>query len=158
MPFIGIITDEKRENIIRKGLISELKLKESSVLNIKEKNIENIKNVKFETVIIDRKFKNLEILKKILVDAKYVVINTDIIKNLSILEDLELTLITYGFNSKATITASSVTDESSLICLQRTISNIYDQKIEMQEIKIGETQDINASMAVVATTLIYKNN
>ena len=51
-----------------------------------------------------------------------------------------------------------ITDESSLICLQRTISNIYDQKIEMQEIKIGETQDINASMAVVATTLIYKNN
>ena len=158
MPFIGIIADEKRENIIRKGLISGLKLKESSVLNIKEKNIENIKNVKFETVIIDRKFKNLEMLKKILVDAKYVVINTDIIKNLNILEDLELTVITYGFNSKATITASSVTDESSLICLQRTISNIYAQKIEMQEIKIGETQDINASMAVVATTLIYKNN
>ena len=158
MPFIGIIADEKRENIIRKGLISELKLKESSVLNIKEKNIENIKNVKFETVIIDRKFKNLEMLKKILVDAKYVVINTDIIKNLNILEDLELTVITYGFNSKATITASSVTDESSLICLQRTISNIYAQKIEMQEIKIGETQDINASMAIVATTLIYKNN
>ena len=158
MPFIGIIADEKKENIIRKGLVSKLKLKESSVLNIKEKNIENIKNVKFETVIIDRKFKNLEMLKKVLTDAKYVVINTDIISNLNILEDLELTVITYGFNSKATITASSVTEESSLICLQRTIESIYSQKIEMQEIKIGEVQDISASMAIVATILIYKNN
>ena len=158
MPFIGIIADEKKENIIRKGLVSKLKLKESSVLNIKEKNIENIKNVKFETVIIDRKFKNLEMLKKVLTDAKYVVINTDIISNLNILEDLELTVITYGFNSKATITASSVTEESSLICLQRTIESIYSQKIEMQEIKIGEIQDISASMAIVATILIYKNN
>lgn len=158
MPFIGIIADEKKENIIRKGLVSKLKLKESSVLNIKEKNIENIKNVKFETVIIDRKFKNLEMLKKVLTDAKYVVINTDTISNLNILEDLELTVITYGFNSKATITASSVTEESSLICLQRTIESIYSQKIEMQEIKIGEVQDISASMAIVATILIYKNN
>ena len=158
MPFIGIIADEKKEKIIRRELVHELKLKESLVLDINEKNIENIKNVKFETIIIDRKFKNIEKLKKILAEAIYVVINTDIIKNLNILENLELTVITYGFNSKATITASSVTEESSLICLQRTIENIHSQKIEMQEIKIEDINDINLSMIIVAIMLIYKNN
>lgn len=158
MPFIGIIADEKNEYFIKRSIISKLNIDEISVIIIREKNIDNIKNIRFETVIIDRKFKNLEVLKKILETTKYIVINTDIIKNLYILENLESIVITYGFNSKATITASSVTDENSMICLQRTIDNIYGQKIEMQEIKIWETEDINVLMAISAIVLIYKNN
>lgn len=65
MPFIGVIADENNENFIRKEIVERLKLRESSVLFIKEKSIENIKNIKFETIIIDRKFKNMEMLKDV---------------------------------------------------------------------------------------------
>ena len=63
MPFIGVIADEKNENFIRREIVDNLKLRESSVLFIKEKSIENIKNIKFETIILARKFKNMEMLK-----------------------------------------------------------------------------------------------
>ena len=62
MPFIGVIADEKSENFIRRQIVEKLKLRESSVLFIKEKSIENIKNIKFETIVIARKFKNMEML------------------------------------------------------------------------------------------------
>ena len=42
MPFIGIITDENKENCIRRNLLEQLNLKESSVLFIKEKSIGRI--------------------------------------------------------------------------------------------------------------------
>lgn len=158
MPFIGIIADEKKENYIKNKLINKLKFKESSILFIKEKSIENIKNIKFETILLDRKFNSIDNLKKILTNAKYIIINTDIIKNLSMLENLELTVITYGFNSKATITASSVTEDSCMICIQRNINNIYGNKIEPQEIKMEDVEDINSTMAIVATLLVYEKS
>ena len=39
MPFIGVISDEKNENTIRREIVDSLKLRESNVLFIKEKSI-----------------------------------------------------------------------------------------------------------------------
>lgn len=156
MPFIGIVSDEKSENYIRREIVDNLKLRESSVLFIKEKSIENIKNIKFETIIFARKFKNMEILKKILSNASYLIINTDRIKNLEIVQNLKAKVLTFGFNSKAMITASSVTEEESLICVKQEIKGVKDNNIEPQEIKINSKEDAESIMAVVSTLLLYE--
>lgn len=156
MPFIGIITDEKSENYIRREIIKNLKLSESNVLFIKEKSVENIKNIKFETIIFARKFKNMEVLNKIIENAKNLIINTDIIKNIEQFEKLNINIITYGFNSKAKITASSVEEDERLICVKEDIKTINNKIIEPEEIKIQESEDVKNIMAVVAILLIYE--
>lgn len=155
MPFIGIITEESKENCIRRQIIERLNLRESSVLFIKEKSIENIKNIKFETILLDREFKNVEMLKILLKNVKYLVINSDIGCNLNLLDNLEMTVITYGFNSKSTITASSVNDEEVLVCVQRNILDVKKRKIEPQEIKREMQNDASSTMAITAILLIY---
>lgn len=155
MPFIGIIAEESKENCIRRQIIERLSLRESSVLFIKEKSIENIKNIKFETILLDREFKNVEMLKILLKNVKYLVINSDIGCNLNLLDNLEMTVITYGFNSKSTITASSVNEEEVLVCVQRNILDVKKRKIEPQEIKIEMQNDASSTMAITAILLIY---
>lgn len=155
MPFIGIIAEESKENCIRRQIIERLNLRESSVLFIKEKSIENIKNIKFETILLDREFKNVEMLKILLKNVKYLVINSDIGCNLNLLDNLEMTVITYGFNSKSTITASSVNEEEVLVCVQRNILDVKKRKIEPQEIKIEMQNDASSTMAITAILLIY---
>jgi len=155
MPFIGIISEEKSENCIHKRIVEELKLNESSVLFIKEKSIENIKNIKFETIIVAREFKRVEPLKKILEKATYLVINSDIENNLNLLEKVEATIVTYGFNTKATITASSVKEEEMMLCIQRTFENRNKKKIEPQEIKIPIHENVNCTMAETTVLMIY---
>ena len=54
MPFIGIIAEERKSNIIKKQIVEQLKIDENLIILIKEKNIENIKNIKFDTIILDR--------------------------------------------------------------------------------------------------------
>lgn len=158
MPFIGIIADEKNENFIRREIVNNLNLRESNVLFIKEKSIENIKNIKFETIILARKFKNMEMLKKILINAKYLIINTDRIKNIDMFKELKLKIITFGFNLNATVSASSVSQDSSLICVEREIETIKNRIIERQEIKIDAEEDVESIMAVVTIFLLYDIN
>lgn len=155
MPFIGVIADEKNENFIRREIVEKLKLRESSVLFIKEKSIENIKNIKFETIIIARKFKNMEMLKKMLVNTNYLVVNTDRIKNLEIFKEYDLKIYTFGFNSKAVVTASSVSEDGVLICVGKEIAKIGGGTVEPQEIKVNTDEEAESVMAVACILLIY---
>lgn len=158
MPFIGIISEENQENCIRREILNNLDLRESSVLFIKEKSIEDILNIEFETIVIARKFEKIEKLKKLLKNTKYIIVNSDIQTNLKILEDVEASIITYGFNSKATITASSVSDDEVLLCIQRNITTKKGKVIEPQEINVDMIENTNATLAVESVLLIYKNN
>lgn len=159
MAFIGIIADEANENWMKKKLKDQLQVSGSSILFIKEKSIENIKNIKFETVLLAREFKNIEVFKKLLEGTKYLVVNSDIANNLNILDNLELTVITYGFNSKATITASSVTEDTMLLCVQRNIQDIKHRTIEAQEISVDIEADsekqVSYRMGVETILLLY---
>lgn len=155
MPFIGIISEENIENCIRKRILEKLKLNESSVLFIKEKSIENIKNIKFETIIIAREFKKVEMLKKILEKATYVILNSDLENNLNLLENVKATVVTYGFNTKASVTASSVSEDEMMLCIQRTFQNKDKKKIEPQEIKVPICKTINGTMAETILLIIY---
>ena len=155
MQFIGIISDETYENCIRRDILDKLEVRERSVLFIKEKSIENIKNIKFETIVIDRKFESEETLKKIVENATYLIVNSDIEDNLELLENVKATVITYGFNSKATITASSVTEEEILICLQRSIEIKNGKIVEPQEISIKLEKNACCTRAITAVLLVY---
>ena len=156
MPFIGVVAEERNENFIRREIVCNLKLRESSVLFIKEKSVENIKNIKFETIVLTRRFKNMEILNKMLTNTKYLIVNTDRIKNLNIFNDYNLKIFTFGFNSKANITASSVTEDGVLICITKEIKTINENTIEPQEIKINTEEDAEDVMAVETLKLIYE--
>lgn len=155
MPFIGVISEENTENCIDNIISEKLKLKESSVLFIKENSIENIKNITFETIILARKFKNTEILKKMLEKATYLVINSDIENNLSLLDNMQAEVVTYGFNSKATITTSSVKEDEMMLCIQRNFENKENEIVEPQEIKTPIYKNANCTMAILAVLLIY---
>lgn len=160
MTFIGIISEEKTDRELEKIIDNQILIK-STIVNININNIEHIKNVKFETILIMESqiiLSKLEILKKILGNTQYLIINSDIKSNLSLLDNLELNVITFGFNSKATITASSVNEENALICIQRNIIDRKNDIIEPQEIKINlkKIKDIYKVMGIVGVALIYQ--
>ena len=72
---------------------------------------------------------------------------------------MKLNVITIGFNSKSTITASSV-EENLLICLQRKIENINREVLEPQEIIVKiENKKLSTThhnlMGIAGILLIY---
>ena len=163
MTFIGIISEEKIEKHI-KEIIKQYLNKEKDIIFLNKKNIiDNMKNVKFETILILQN--NMQIvernsLKQIIKNAKYLIINSDNKSNLSVLNNLDLNVITYGFNSKASVTASSVTEEEILLCIQRNIQRIDRKLVENQEIKIKLDKKMcidkpNNIMGIATLLLLY---
>ena len=157
MFFIGIITNQKNEIFIKKELSEIIPI--DNIIYITEKNIENIKNIKFETILLDTKIDSRKKeVRKIISSCKYLILNYDINFDNSILGDLDLTIITYGFNSKSTFTISSVEENNLIICLQRIIFSKNNKKIEPQEYKIESSINID-KYAVIGTEImkiIYK--
>ena len=163
MTFIGIIADERKEKHIEKVLIKYLKQK-IKIIFINKNNIDNMKNIKFETILLlnnsEKLFNENYALKQIIENAKYFIINSDTETNLEILNNLNLNVITYGFNSKASITASSVTDEDILLCVQRNLQTIEGKIIESQEIRTRFNENIrvctyNEIMGIASLLLIF---
>ena len=152
MLFVGIITDQKSENDIKKLLQNNNFLIENNVIFIKEKNIDNIKNVHFDTVVINKQFDKIDELNKVLENAKNVILNIDTNTNNEELNISNTDLITYGFNSKSIITISSVTDDDVLIYLQRNIYN-NQGKIEVQEIKVENNPNYSIYDLIIVLVL-----
>ncbi len=159
MAFIGIITDQKSESNIQKLLSNNKFLEKNNVIFIKEKNINNIRNVHFDTVIINKEFERINVLNKLLYHAKNISVNVDSNIREEELNIKDSNLITYGFNSKSSITISSVTDDDVLICVQRNIYNNFGE-IELQEIKLENNRNysIYDLMVVLVIFLIYTPN
>lgn len=159
MVFVGIVTDSKSENNILELLKNNNSLSNNSVIFIKEKNIDNIKNVHFDTVIINREFEKIDELNNLLKNAKNIVINMDVNIDWKELGTISANIITYGFNSKSSITISSVTEDDALICIQRNINSNYGE-IELQEIKIenNESYSIYDMIVVLILFLMYFPN
>ena len=80
----------------------------------------------------------------------YLVINADDTAIFPYLSDSAARLITYGFNSKACITASSVTDEGLQVCIQRAFLGMDGQPRTPQEFSAslgrGETSTLAQSV------------
>ena len=162
MTFIGIISDENREKYINEILKRYLE-EQNKVIFLNKNNIDNMKNIKFETILIlenNIQIKERNMLKQVVKNAKYLITNSDNEKNLFVLNNLNVNVITYGFNSKASVTASSVTDEEILLCVQRNIQRVDGKVIENQEIKVNLSKDIhtdlpNNIMGIATLLLIY---
>ena len=162
MSCIGIITETKKESELEQKVKNTFKdlEKKATIIIINQKSIENIKNVRFELIILETNiFGNSNLIKKILMNSERILVNSDFNGNLEVIQNLKLSVITYGFNSKATITASSVNDSNGiLMCLQRSIKNINNKIIEPQEIKIYNQHDKNTNyvdMILLIITLLY---
>ena len=166
MSFIGVICDSKNENYINQILRENLK--KETVIILKEDSIENFKNIKFETVVImsnekttnlnELKLSDKNVIKKIINSAKYLVVNADEEINLNLLQETSGKVITYGFNSKSTVTASSVKEDGVLLCVQRNIENLEGNNIELQEFNINKLNaktPTNIVMGLATILLMY---
>lgn len=147
MPFIGIVAKENDSNFIKNGINKNAKLNKFEIININTKSIENVKNIKFDIIVINENIEDLlkksKYLEQIISKTYYVIINSDVKNNLSLLKNIGTNIITYGFNAKATITISSVKEESTMLCIQRSINGI-NKTIEEQEINIKiEKNNVN---------------
>lgn len=136
MAVIGIITKSNNINEIEKTL-EKYSIHEKNIVIITKHTIENIKNVKFDIIIIFDQIEDGDILKKIIDSSKYLIINTDFKENMKLLNMAEdQYVITFGFNSRATITIISNENDEIILDLQREIENLNKEKIESQEIKL----------------------
>jgi len=161
MYFIGIFSTKKEYEFIKKE-IEKSSNKNINIIHINNKSIENLCNIKFDAVILDKKTDTIEIdiIQKILKDIKYLIINSDIkIKN-GILSNIETNIIDYGLNQKSTVTASSISEENIIICLQRNIKNTNEKIIETNETKISienyKNKRIYNILIVYILQILYK--
>lgn len=138
MPLVGIIAKKKDIKAIKK----EIQEKSKEIIEITNESIKNIKNIKFEQIIflenINLKEEQFSYLKEVMSNAKFIIFNGDI--EIDILQKINIDntakLITMGFNSKSTITISSVTDEKIIVYIQREIEKSKDHILERQEKEI----------------------
>lgn len=161
MSFIGIVTDKKNESDIISILHDNFNKKniKENIIAINNKNINNIKNIKFDSLLINKKLSGKsDILKKLLSNSNNIIVNSDIDTGLDILTNTNSNIITYGFNPKSTVTASSLENDEALICIQRNIMNINNYILEPQEIKVAKVnRNTNPYiiMSVEILTLLY---
>lgn len=155
MALIEILTDSNSENELSKVIGKDI-VKTNEIIYVKEKNIENIKNIKLETIVINKKIEDKDIMKKIIDNSKYLIINKDNNPDFKNYKDMN-NIITYGYNSDSDITISSIKEEKSFLCLQRNITSIYGKKIDIQEIRadVNYKIDIYNIMIIIALTILY---
>ena len=138
MPLVGIVAKKKDIQAIKK----EIKGKNIDIIEITKESIKNIKNIALEKIVflqnINLEEEEYKYMNEIISKTKYLIINGDI--QIDILKKVEIEkpirLITFGFNSKSTITISSVNNEKIIICLQRDIEKINGEILESQERQI----------------------
>lgn len=140
MAFIGIVTESRFELQIKQNLKKEferINIKKTMIV-INKNSVKNLANVKFEFLIIDKNiFLNNDDLTKIILNSDRVIVNADYDENLEAIKNLKLNVITYGMNSMATLTLSSVSEDGTLLTLQRAVKNSKKELVEPQEIKIS---------------------
>ena len=140
MSFIGIVSESKDFELIKAEVIKNIKENKINIININKTSVENVQNIKFEIIIINASLEKMqdkkEIIERICKNAKYLILNSDIDLKMEILKEKKLNIITYGLNPKATVTVSSITENSICVALQRNIQNIYGETIELEEINI----------------------
>ena len=138
MSIIGLIASQRQTNQIKKEI--EKQNIKVEIVCINSRSIENVKNIKFEILIIQDSLEKLkekqEHIRKMLIEAKYVLLNTDQSIKEEIFKDIDIKILTYGLKRKATITLSSIEESQVIISIQRAFKNLEGKIIEQQEIPI----------------------
>ncbi|MCI9038368.1 MAG: hypothetical protein HFJ29_00565 [Clostridia bacterium] len=153
MSLIGILTEPKNKAYLKEEV---KKRRLGDVFFLTENTIQNMHNVKFDIFLLGKKVtKNQELVREIAKRTDYFILNSDIKENLRLLENLDLKIITYGYNQKATITTSSVEENKVILCLQRGIKNVYEEGIEPQEIKLEAEKATNNIAMIELAGLLF---
>ena len=143
MSLIGIIANKKDIKAIK----NSIKQNNIEIVGITKESIENIKNVKFDEIIVMKKIHLTEEqskkLNEIVSKAEYIIINADI--NIEPKEPIKkpIKVITFGFNSKSTITISSVKENKIMIYIQRKIEKSNKEIIEEEEKELKVDEKLN---------------
>lgn len=138
MPLIGIVAKKKDIQAIK----NEFKESNVEIIEITKQCVKNLKNIKFEEIIfledISLNEDEYKYMNEMISKAKYIIFNSDI--EMNILKQIEIQkpikFITFGFNSKSTITISSIKEEKVIVCIQRDIEKINGKILEIQEKEI----------------------
>lgn len=161
MYFIGVVSENKKFDTIKNIIKKCMNKSDITLININKKSIGNIKNVKFETVVICEPLEKLEneieYLKDICKDAKYLILNSDIEQKVDILNNHKLNIITYGLNHLSTVTFSSITDEMMLISVQRNFQSITGKTIEVGEYNFKISKENRTNMHEILVAFIILN-
>lgn len=160
MSLIGIISNSKTYENLKHELCKNEKNNTYQFIHIRKQSLENIRNIKFDVIIITTNINNLlekkEVIEKICVNSKYLLLNADVGINLKILQNKKITVITYGLNQKSTVTISSIKEDEILIALQRTIKNLKEKNIEIGEKRVSIDKNSKLSLQdLLAINIIF---
>ena len=137
MFFIGIVSETKDSEIIKKNLKNSINAETLNIINLNKKNVENFQNITFDTVVIMQNLEkwdiNIKYLDEIIRKSKILLINADIQIRKDFTNRTDTKVITFGFNPKATITISSVKEDKIILGIQRNIEKNNKEIIETQE-------------------------
>jgi len=86
----------------------------------------------------------------------YLVVNSDDREILPFLPGTQAKLITYGFNNRACITASSVSDDGLQVCIQRAFNGMDGAERLPQEFpaKVGHSEESESVLGAAAAWAI----
>ena len=158
MPLVGIIAKKRDFKAIKK----EMQKYNIELIQINKESIKNVTKIFFEEIIILEDINLMpneyEFMNEVVSKTKYLIINADI--ELNILRYIKMEnpvkVVTFGFNSKATISISSVNDEKIIVCLQRNLKKIDNTIIESQEKEIKIFQDTDKKVHNKLVAFIIK--
>lgn len=158
MHFIGVVTDKNSENNIKR-MVNEKINNNNKIIFLTKENLSNFRNVKFDSLILNEKLDENLSLNQIMEKCRYILLNSDIyFKSDKTVKEYQK-IITFGYNSKATVTISSATEDNYMIYIQDEISN-SNKLDDIQEIKFEKTQsNINAydGMIITIMDMLYNN-
>ena len=141
MIFIGVVSDNKKFEILRKIIYKNKNKSEVSLININIKSIDNLKKIKFEIIVLldlpNQLEDNIDSLEEVCKDSNFLIVNSDIELKKNILKNVQTNIITFGMNHLATVTFSSVTDESLMISVQRNYPSINGDLIDVGEYNLS---------------------
>jgi len=148
MPSVGMVGKSGRE--IAKAFLRMAGGK-ASCYHITDKQL---KGPKVNVVVAAEASPVLENIVPALGREDYLIVNADDKAIFPLLPQSEATLITYGFNGRACITASSVTEEGLQVCIQRAFQSMDGEERLPQEFSAKVRVEENSDSVLAAAAAL----
>ncbi|MCL2371793.1 MAG: hypothetical protein FWC78_00125 [Defluviitaleaceae bacterium] len=150
MPSVGVVGNNGREMVK-----AFLRLSQGTA-NCYHITDRQPKGPKVDVVVISEASPVLKNIIPSLGQSDYIVVNSDDKEILPHLSGSQAQVITYGFNAKACITASSVTDHGLQVCIQREFRGLDGRSRIPQEFpaKVGRCEGSETVLGAAAAWAI----
>lgn len=127
-------------------LMNEL-IKIGKVTIITKENIHKYTKQKIDILIIEDEIEESKELKTLCNQSKLIMLYDGV--DLEVKLNQNITVVTFGFNHKSTVTISSVNNEKVIMCIQRRIKGLKKQVIEPQEVIIENSDEYNINRCII---------